>query len=82
MKPDIQITPQLHAKVISEFLNMPMEVVLRGLRQLTSEQWSCALHETGRTKQSTMNRLSHLKATQSELQGQLLLQLKLTESDV
>lgn len=82
MKPDIKIPTQLHAKVISEFLNIPMDVVMKGLRLLTPEQWAVALHESGRTKQSTMNRMSHLKQTQSELQGQLLLQLSLTEHNV
>jgi len=75
MKPSLKIPSALHARIMTQVCNLPSELLLAALKQLTPAQWRAVLEESSETSKSVQNRVYHLKTAQTELQSHLINQI-------
>ncbi len=77
MKPALKIPSALHARIMTQLVNLPADVIIAGLKKLNAQQWQEILDGTGETSKSTLNRAFHLKSAVAELQSHLINQISI-----
>ena len=81
MKPAIKIPSALHARIMTQLVNLPTDVLVAGLKKLNSQQWQEILESSGETSKSTLNKTAHLRTAITELQSHLINQIAIEGID-
>lgn len=76
-KTPIKIPSALHARVMTQLCNLPIDVIIAGLKKLNTQQWMEILEGSGETSKSAMNRAAHLRGAINELQSHLINQISI-----
>ena len=71
-KPALKIPSALHARIMTQLCNLPIDVIIAGLKKLNTQQWIEILEGTDETSKGTMNRAAHLRGAINELQSHLI----------
>lgn len=77
MKPALKIPSALHARIMTQLVNLPADVIIAGLKKLNTQQWTEILEGSDETSKSTLNRAAHLRAAINELQSHLINQISI-----
>ena len=77
MKPTLKIPSALHARIMTQLVNLPIDVIIAGMKKLNSQQWQEILDGQDDTSKSTMNRAAHLRLAVNELQSHLINQISI-----
>lgn len=77
MKPALKIPSALHARIMTQLVNLPADVIIAGLKKLNTQQWMEILEGSDETSKSTLNRAAHLRAAINELQSHLINQISI-----
>lgn len=77
MKPALKIPSALHARIMTQLVNLPADVIIAGLKKLNTRQWMEILEGSDETSKSTLNRAAHLRAAINELQSHLINQISI-----
>jgi hypothetical protein len=77
MKPALKIPSALHARIMTQLVNLPTDVIIAGLKKLNTQQWLEILEGSDETSKSTLNRAAHLRAAINELQSHLINQISI-----
>tara|TARA_B100000035_G_scaffold263669_1_gene235430 strand:- start:486 stop:731 length:246 start_codon:yes stop_codon:yes gene_type:complete len=77
MKPTLKIPSALHARIMTQLVNLPIDVIIAGMKKLNSQQWQEILDGQEGTAKSTMNRAAHLRGSINELQSHLINQISI-----
>ena len=77
MKPALKIPSALHARIMTQLVNLPADVIIAGLKKLNHQQWQEILDGSSETSKSTLNRTFHLKTAIAELQSHLINQISI-----
>lgn len=76
-KAALKIPSALHARIMTQLCNLPIDVVIAGLKKLNTQQWMEILEGSDETSQSVMNRSAHLRGAINELQSHLINQISI-----
>lgn len=77
MKPALKIPSALHARIMTQIVNLPIDVIIAGLKKLNTQQWMDILEGTDGTSKGTLNRAAHLRGAINELQSHLINQISI-----
>ena len=77
MKPALKIPSALHARIMTQLVNLPSDVLISGLKKLNTQQWQEILDGSGETSKSVLNKTAHLRGAINELQSHLINQISI-----